>query len=63
MGKTFQAKLGSDIEIGCGGRVVPLDPFSVQGIGTYKLSFTLQSTVLVELARVHFKGAEMGYRP
>lgn len=39
--------------------VVPLDPFSWLGVDTHEQSFMSESMVLVELAKSHFKSAEL----
>lgn len=54
--------LGSGSGIEWGRRVVPLNQFSLVGVGTDKRLCIYQSTVLVEQADLHFEGLEWAAR-
>lgn len=60
--KTWKARSGrsfkSEIDVRDGMRVALLNPFSLMGVGIYKLPFTCHSTVLVALAEANFESAD-----
>lgn len=55
---TSEQSFGSGIVIGGGQCVVPLDPFSLVGVGIYKESFSSKIMTLVELAKTYFENKE-----
>lgn len=58
--RIFRAKFWSGSDLGCGELVIPLDLFSLLGVGIYNQFFTSQSGELVKLAESQFESAEWG---